>query len=357
MVAEVKTKLSLPQRLLRIPLFYKILLANSAIVGLGAVAGTVITVWHVRRYPGDIHYELIIFFALAGLVISFFVNRWILQRALEPLGRLQEAVNQVREGQTNVRITLGSVSDEQFDRLAETFNRMLVEHERHTQQMQQLPRQILQAQEEERQRLARELHDEAAQALTSLLVHLRLLERAHEPEKAQQQVQKLRDLTAQALEEVRRVALDLRPTILDDLGLGAALEWRVDEFTQASGIQAKIQMDGLEQRLPRDIELVFYRVGQEVLSNVVRHAHAQNVTISLRRENGDLSLEVIDDGVGFSSPSTPSHGLRGLGLLGMRERLAMINGGLTIESAPGRGTRLLACAPLRNDESNGVTRV
>lgn len=345
----MKTKLSLRQRLLRIPLFYKILLANSAIVGLGAVAGTVITVWHVRRYPDDIHYELIIFFAIAGMVISFFVNRWMLKRALEPLGRLQEAVNRVRQRQTDVRVTLGSVSDEQFDRLAETFNRMLSEHERHAEQMQQLSRQILQAQEEERQRLARELHDEAAQALTSLLVHLRLLERAHEPEKAQQNIQKLRELTAQALEEVRRVALDLRPTILDDLGLGPALEWRVDEFTQASGVQAKIQIEGLERRLPREIELVFYRVGQETLNNIARHAQAKHVSVSLHRANSTISLEVIDDGVGFTPTSLPTYTPRGLGLLGMRERLAMIDGTLALESAPGNGTRVLASAPLKDD--------
>ncbi|MCL4299865.1 MAG: HAMP domain-containing protein [Anaerolineae bacterium] len=352
----MKTKLSLRQRLLRIPLFYKILLANSAIVGLGAVAGTVITVWHVRRYPDDIHYELIIFFAIAGMAISFFVNRWTLRRALEPLERLQEAVNQVRQGQTDVQVTLGSVSDEQFDRLAETFNRMVLKHERHTEQMQQLSRQILQAQEDERQRLARELHDEAAQALTSLLVHLRLLERAHEPEKAQQNIQKLRELTAQALEEVRRVALDLRPTILDDLGLGAALEWRVDEFTQATGVQAKIQIEGLERRLPREIELVFYRVGQEALNNIARHAQAKHVSISLRRANSTISLEVSDDGLGFNPTSLPTYTPRGLGLLGMRERLAMISGALTIESGLGQGTRVLACAPLKNDK-NGVTHV
>jgi two-component system sensor histidine kinase UhpB len=348
-VAEVKTKLSPRQRLWRVPLFYKILVANSAIVGLGAVAGTIITVWHVRSYPQDVHYELIGFFAGAGIVISFFVNRWLLRRTLEPLDRLQNAVNQVRQGQAGVRVRLGSVSDEQFDRLVETFNRMLAEHARHTQQMQQLSHQILQAQEEERQRLARELHDEAAQALTSLLVHLRLLERAHEPERAQQHVQKLRELTAQALEEVRRVALDLRPTILDDLGLGAALEWRVDDFTQASGVQAGIDIQGLEQRLPRDIELVFYRVGQEALTNITRHARAQHVTVSLRRENEILTLDVIDDGVGFNQATLPPQIRCGLGLVGMRERLAMINGTQTIESTPGKGTRILACAPLRDE--------
>ena len=130
--------LSLRRRLLRLPLFYKILLANSAVVGLGAAAGTIITVWHVRSYPDDIHYELIAFFAGAGIVISFLVNRWLLKRTLEPLARLQEAVDLVRQGRSDVRVSLGHVSDGQFDRLAETFNRMLVEHERHAEQMQQL---------------------------------------------------------------------------------------------------------------------------------------------------------------------------------------------------------------------------
>lgn len=337
---------SLRRQILRIPLFYKILLANSAIVALGAIFGTIITVWHVMTYPNDIHYALIAFFAIAGIVISFMVNKWVLKRALEPLGRLQDAVDKVRRGDRDARVSLGHTSDEQFDRLAETFNQMLAEHERSTQQMQQLSRQILRAQEEERQRLARELHDEAAQALTSLLVHLRLLERAHEPEKAQQHIQELRHITAQALDDVRRVALDLRPTILDDLGLGPALEWRVDEFNHTDGVRASIQIDGLERRLPRDIELVFYRVGQESLSNVARHAQAKNVSLSLRRENGHISLEVVDDGVGFDPSLTPTDTPRGLGLLGMRERMAMINGSLTIASKPGQGTRIRALAPL-----------
>ncbi len=348
---KIIPNLTLRQGILRLPLFYKILIANSAIVTLGAVVGTIITVWHVQTFPEDIHYELIAFFALSGLLISFFVNKWILERALEPLGRIQEAVDQVRQGDHQVQVRLGNISDEQFDRLADTFNRMLREHETYNEQMQQLPRQILRAQEEERQRLARELHDEAAQALTSLLVHLRLLERAYEPQKAQAQVQALRELTAQALEEVRRVALDLRPTILDDLGLGPALEWRVDEFTAASGIEATIQVDGLGQRLPRDIELAFYRIGQESLSNIARHAQAQHVAVSLRRINGHLSLEVVDDGVGFDPAGVkPTHTPRGLGLLGMRERMAMVNGHLMIESQPGQGTRIVAEAPLKESE-------
>jgi len=344
----MKTLLHLRRRLLRIPLFSKLLLANSAIVALGAVAGTIITVWHVQTYPADVHYALIALFTTAGIVVSFVVNNWVLKRALAPLDRLQTAVDAVRRGSTNVRVDPGPTSDDRFDRLAETFNQMLSRLEDNTQRMQQLSRQILQAQEEERHRLAHDLHDEAAQALTSLLVHLRLLERAHTPEEAQQRVQELRILTAQALEEVRRVALDLRPTILDDLGLGPALAWRVDECNKLDGMHATITIRGLEQRLPREVELVFYRVGQEALSNVVRHAQAHQVTVHLEQVDGQVTLEINDDGQGFDPATVRSNDGQGFGLLGMCERMGMIDGQLKVESVLGRGTRVLAYAPVKS---------
>lgn len=333
--------------LLRTPLLQKILFANSAIVVFGAVAGTTITIWHVQTYPQDIHYELIALFMIAGIVISFAVNNWVLKRALTPLDRLQRGVDAVREGDHQVHVDPGPFSDERFDRLADTFNLMLVQLEENATRLQQLPRQIIQAQETERHRLARDLHDEAAQALTSLLVHLRLLERAHTPEEAQSRVQELRQLTAQALEEVRRVALDLRPTILDDLGLGPALAWRVDELNKIEGMAATIQISGLDERLPREVELVLYRVGQEALSNITRHAAAKTVTVELGCQGRQITLAVKDDGRGFD----PAHPVcaegHGLGLLGMRERLAMIGGDLEIQSTVGQGSTLIARVPLQ----------
>lgn len=350
-------KQSLRRRLLRIPLFYKILLANSLIVTLGAVAGTIITIWHVQSYPEDVHYELIAFYAAAGLAISFAVNNLILKLALTPLDRLQSAVDDVRRGHLDVQVRVEGPSDERFDRLIATFNQMVAMLEADARQLQELSHQILQAQEDERQRVARELHDEAAQALTSLLVRLRLLERSENPEEAIQRVQELRQLTAQALDEVRRVALDLRPKILDDLGLAAALSWRVDEFNQAHPpAQVSLHVHGISQRLPRDLELVFYRVAQEALNNVARHADAQNVVMRLEQRDNQLALEVVDDGNGFDVAAKAAAGSRrsgGLGLLGMRERLAMIGGELRLDSAPGQGTRLSARAPLVSPVLNG----
>ncbi|MCB0108168.1 MAG: hypothetical protein KDE53_19735 [Caldilineaceae bacterium] len=340
---------SLRRSLLRVPLFYKILIANSTIVVFGAVAGTFITVWHVQTYPADIHYELILLFTIAGIVVSFGVNNWVLKQALAPLDQLQDAVDQVREGITNVYVEPGPASDERFDRLADTFNQMLRQLAENAHHLQQLPRQILQAQEAERHRLARDLHDEAAQALTSLLVHLRLLERAHTPEEAQARVQELRLLTSQALEEVRRVALDLRPTILDDLGLGPALAWRVDELNKVEGLTATIAIEGLEERLPRDIELVLYRVGQEALSNVTRHAAATRISVLLRRQAGHVTLVITDDGRGFDPSAPPCEKGHGLGLLGMRERMGMIGGELAIRSTVGHGSKIVVQAPLATD--------
>lgn len=337
--------------LLRIPFLYKILIANSLIVALGAVVGTMITVWYINRFPEDFYFELIILFAGVGLLISFLVNNWVLKRTLLPLDRLQEGVDAVRQGRQDVQVHCDGPSDERFDRLIETFNQMIVQQAEDAQRLHQLSHRILQAQEDERQRVARELHDEAAQALTSLLVHLRLLERAYTPEQAQERVAELRQLTAQALEEVRRVALDLRPKILDDLGLVAALGWRVDELNTTGDMQASLSVEGIHGRLPRTLELVLYRVVQEALNNVARHSQATRVEVRLSQQGQTLRLEVTDNGRGFDPAflGQRGNGGRGLGLLGMSERLSMVHGSIDWVSAPGQGTRLVAQVPVTEE--------
>ncbi|MBK9710172.1 MAG: ATP-binding protein [Kouleothrix sp.] len=332
--------------LLRIRLFYKILLVNSAIVALGAIAGTIITTRHALAFPSAPRYELIAAFAGAGLAISFVLNYLALRLALSPLDRLQSAVDQVRCGQLDVRVDTGTLSDERFDRLAATFNQMLETVSQDSRQLHQLSQAILQAQEDERQRLARELHDEAAQALTSLLVRLRLLECAEDPAAVQLHVKQLRSLTSQALEDVCKVALELRPTILDDLGLLAALGSRVDEFNATNPARATLSVAGLSDRLPQPVELTCYRVVQEALTNVARHASAREVRVAVCRAPGLITLEVRDDGAGFDMAALRARSANRLGLRGMRERLALLGGELAIESHPGLGTRLCARLPL-----------
>lgn len=333
---------ALGRQLRRLTLLARILLVNSLIVALGAVAGTVVVVWHVRSYPDDFHYELIGFFLLAGVLLSGAVNYIALRLTLAPLDRIQETVDAVREGRRDVRADPGPAGDERFARLAETLNLMLDHLDEDARQLHQLSGAIIQAQEDERQRVARELHDEAAQALTSLLVRIRLLERADDPMAARQHTRELRELTAGALEQVRRVALELRPTILDDLGLLAALEWRVDEFNAAGAARAALSAECRDPRLGHAGELALFRVAQEALTNVARHAGAARVAIALRCDGARLTLEVADDGRGFD----PAAATAGLGLRGMRERLALVGGDLTIEGAPGAGTRVVASVPV-----------
>lgn len=324
----------------RLPLVARILLVNSAVVAFGAVAGTLVVVWHMQAYPDDLHYELIGPFMVFGFLLSGVVNYLALRVTLAPLDRIQAAVDAVRAGRHDVRADPGP-TDERFARLAETFNQMLDNLEQDAEQLRQLSGAIIQAQEEERQRVARELHDEAAQALTSLLVRLRLLERADDPLAARQHTRELRELTAGALEQVRRVALELRPTILDDLGLLSALEWRVDEFNAAGAARATLSASRRDLCLSHEVELTCFRVVQEAMTNAARHGHPSKVHIGLTCAGGWLTLEIADDGVGFD----PAAVRVGLGLRGMRERMVLVGGTLDIESCPGGGTRVVARVP------------
>jgi signal transduction histidine kinase len=203
-------------------------------------------------------------------------------------------------------------------------------------------RRVIEAQELERRRLARELHDETGQALTSILLGLKGIRAARSDEEAERIEADLRELVVQALQDVRSLAVELRPTALDDFGLVAALERLVETFSERSGIETVIEQHLGAERLPPDTETVLYRLVQEALTNVVKHAAATGVSIVLTRREGGISALVEDDGRGFSeqdvSPDT-------LGLVGMRERLGLLGGTLTIESKPGGGTSLAAYVP------------
>ncbi len=203
-------------------------------------------------------------------------------------------------------------------------------------------RRMLEGQELERRRLARELHDETGQALTSILLGLRAVEDAG-PEKVGSAIGDLRELVVATLQDVRRLAVQLRPKALDDFGLAAALERLAQTFAEASGVRVDLEARLGEERLAPEIETTLYRIVQEALTNVVKHAGAGNVSILLGRRNGSASLVIEDDGLGFVVAEARSDGL---GLVGMRERVALHDGRLTIESSPGGGTTLAIEVPL-----------
>src|SRR5215208_4612428 len=205
-------------------------------------------------------------------------------------------------------------------------------------------RRVVDAQELERKRLARELHDETGQALTSILLGLKPLEQLASTEEERAAVTSVRELVVSTLQDVRRLAVELRPTALDDFGLAAALERLAEGFREQTGIEVDIAAQLGDGRLPEEVETTLYRIVQEALTNVIKHAEASRVSILLTRANGAVIAVVEDDGGGFD-PADARDG--GLGLLGMRERLALLGGTLRIEAGAHHGTTVAAEVPLR----------
>jgi signal transduction histidine kinase len=230
-------------------------------------------------------------------------------------------------------------------RLAETFaSRAAVAVDLSKRVARDALRRVVEAQELERKRLARELHDETGQALTSILLRLKSLEEARDEDALRTAVGSLREIVVTTLQDVRRLAVELRPTALDDFGLVPALERLSDGFAEQTGIAVELESRLGERRLPSELETVLYRVVQEALTNVVKHARASHVSILLHERDGVVAAVVEDDGRGFARGAATDGGL---GLVGMRERVALVDGRLDIESAEGSGTTIVVEVPVR----------
>jgi signal transduction histidine kinase len=231
-------------------------------------------------------------------------------------------------------------------RLESRLRTQMETNEQNTRQLQELSTRLIGAQEEERRHVARELHDEVGQALTAVQVELSLAQRRL---KASGQTTNLltdaETITHGALQTVRDISQLLHPVLLDDLGLAAAVEWQARAFEARYGIRVDVDQDGLTAPLPPAVELAAYRIIQEALTNVAKHASATSCRVSLRRAGDDIEVTVEDDGRGFD-PSDSAATRIGLGLVGMRERVALLDGLVAVESAHGAGTRLKIRLPI-----------
>jgi signal transduction histidine kinase len=204
-------------------------------------------------------------------------------------------------------------------------------------------RRVVSGQELERRRLARELHDETGQALTSILLGLRAVEEAAGPDAMRTAASNLRELVVGTLQDVRRLAVQLRPKALDDFGLVAAVEHLVQTFSEATAIRVDLEAQLGDARLPAEVETTLYRIVQEALTNIVKHAGASRVSILLVRRRGTATVVIEDDGQGFDLAELREEGM---GIIGMRERVELHEGRLTVESTPGSGATLAAEVPL-----------
>jgi two-component system, NarL family, sensor histidine kinase UhpB len=336
----------LGQAVSSLPIFTKVMIGNCLIVILGAIVGTLVTARAVQGEIDERPIELVFVFAAIGAALSVAVNFLVLKAALRPLDGIARTVEEVRKGNLRARAEPDPFSDPQLETLRETLNAMLDRLDEDGERLRALSTQIMNAQEEERLRIARELHDETAQALASLLVRQRVAERSQDPETLQRTMADLRALTSEALEGVRRMALELRPTMLDDLGLVAALDAYARQFAQRTGIPVEVRATGRPERLPPETELVVYRVVQEALSNVARHSGATRAEVSLVAEQARVTVAISDDGRGFVLDAALDSRRRSLGLFGMRERAALVGGTLELTSAVGRGTRVCLTVPV-----------
>jgi two-component system sensor histidine kinase UhpB len=329
-----------PARLLRIPLFYKILIANALIVVLGTVAGTWVTATYVRAAPERSTLDLVGLLVLGGLVLSVLVNALILRLALSPLSLLEATAARVQRGELDARAPRSPVADRELDRLTRTFNGMLDAAALSRQRLRDVAARALHAAEEERKRIARELHDETAQMLAALLIRIRVVRRAGDPAAVDALLEEMRREIGESLEGIRRFARGLRPPALDELGLAAAVESHARGLAESVGVPVRVEADALDGVLSPEAELALYRIVQEALSNVVRHSGATRAAVRLARAPGAVAVTIEDDGRGFSVAGAMAGERKGLGLFGMQERAAYLGGRVEIASRPGEGTRV-----------------
>ncbi|HEY8810204.1 MAG TPA: sensor histidine kinase [Solirubrobacterales bacterium] len=277
--------------------------------------------------------------ALAAVAVALAANLVVLRRRFAPLENLIEEMERVdlsRPGPLLPDSIDGVGETEEVERIELAFLRMIrrLEAERR-----RAGSAALRAQEEERARVARDLHDEVNQSLTGLLLRLEAVREAAPPE-LEPELAETRTLANQAMRELLSLARQLRPTALDDLGLAAAIAGQVEQL-QRSGMSAELATEGDFSDLDDDVQLVVYRVAQEALTNAARHSEAARISVTLRRSGDAVELEVADDGRGFAFEQSE----RGLGIGGMRERALLIGAELTIESRPGHGTTVRLAIP------------
>jgi two-component system, NarL family, sensor histidine kinase UhpB len=272
-----------------------------------------------------------------AIVLTLCVNLWMLQKRFGPLERLVERVEAIDPAAPET-FELSEHPVEEIDRLSTSFRRLL---QRIDEEQRRSGKLVLRAQEEERRRLARDLHDEVNQALTAILLRLEALGQDIQPAQAAE-VSELKQLTGQAMDQLLRLARQLRPTALDDHGLAAAIDEQIQGFSARTGADAELRVNGEPSKLDEDTQTVVYRVAQEALANAARHSHAGQVSVELTASKAGAELHVRDDGTGFDPLA--AHG-GGLGLDGMAERARLAGGALDLRSSPGGGTELTLRVP------------
>lgn len=338
----------LVERLLRFPLFYKVLIANSLLVALGALAGTAISIRFAGKWSEGA--ALALMFTIIGVALTIILNTLILRAALAPLRDLRVTVDALACGDLSARVPESPLADSDLASVSDMLNQILDHLRRYQASVQDLSGGIMRAQEGERRRIARELHDQIGQSLTLLLVRLKIIEATPAAAAVRGELADLRAAVAGTIDQVRRLALDLRPPALYQLGLVPALRELTRDYSDR--VRVAVTLDAPNEPLALEPEraTAIYRIVQEALTNIAKHADAKAVRVSLAMRRQTIQLSIRDDGHGFDAGDMRHAQERdegpGLGLFGMEERARLLGGTLKIATRPGAGTVILAAIPL-----------
>jgi len=332
------------EKLTRISLFMRIAVGNGLVIVAGAIFGTLLT----RHYSSTLDGWLMALFAAIGISLSLVINFLILNAALIPLRELRKLANQMSSS-GNLPMEHLHNPDADTVSLAAALHSLLNQLEERNQELHALSRRAIDAQEEERKNIALSLHDDTGQALTMLIISLDQLE-ARLPVQQKElikEIQASRQLASNALAELRRIVFGLRPSILDDLGLVSAIRWHARSNLEAAGITFEMHAPETLPDLSSQASITLYRISQEAVNNILRHAAAHSVTIRIYAQSDSIRLEIKDDGRGFDLQTESDEALESqhLGLLGLRERAELLGGEIHMDSSPGHGTCLEVCLP------------
>ncbi len=314
------------------------------------ITGVLVTDFTLSHIDRQLRSELgenifLLFFAvgISSLALSIAMNHLVIKR----LRSFVEAVSLFGQGHFNRKITFKG--DDEIKRLAVHFNLMAKKLAQKMRQERKYLSQIIETQENERRRISRELHDEIGQALTAIKFNLDRIEKEL-PQNLPlltERLEETKSLSKQTLAAMRQLSIDLRPTMLDDLGLIPTLRWYIQTFSNRMNIHSHFEAIGMGERLPAQIETAFYRIIQEALNNIAKHSGADHIEISLEKRDSTLYASVIDNGKGFDLEEVlhPESPKRGFGLIGMQERVTLLGGQIDIQSKPGLGTHIYINVP------------
>ena len=309
---------------------------------LGAVLGTLL----VRRLP---HVSMgvivgVYFFVMLGVMAT--ANYLVLRKAFRPLLELSHTMASINRPAMDQPIPTEEMPDPDLRTVIDSFSAML---DRMALESRAYSAKVFESIEDERRRIGRELHDETGQSLAAALLNLDIAAKTMDPgSQSFAQVVAARDIMHHCLGQLRLLVYDLRPSMLDDFGLVPAVQWYVESHLQASGLRVVTDIDSVAHRLPPELETAVFRIVQESLSNVARHAHATRAILHVNATPDHVSLSVSDNGVGFDPDAVTRarDGHSGVGLLSMRERVEALDGSLTVYSVPDRGTQVQVLIPL-----------